>query len=49
MRRVHDLRDRLLDEVKKEMGVDTVGLASRVALVASRLDLHLGHHLGERK
>ncbi len=49
MRRVHALRERLLDEVKKELGVDTVALASRVALVASRLDLHLGEHLRDRK
>ena len=49
MRRVHALRDRLLAEVKSELGVDSEDLASRLALVASRLDVHLGHHLRDAK
>ena len=45
MRRIHTLRERLLEELKKELGVDSVALASKVELVASRLDIHLGRHL----
>ncbi len=48
MRRVHALRERLLDEVKKELGVDSRALAKEMALVESRLDLHLTERLRAR-
>jgi len=45
LRRINGLRDKLLDEVKRELELDSSELVSNMALVRSRLDFHLAHGL----
>jgi RNA polymerase sigma-70 factor len=44
-RRILALRERLLHEVKSQLGLDSRGLASRMDLIRSQLDLHLSQLL----
>jgi RNA polymerase sigma-70 factor (ECF subfamily) len=45
VRRVQALRAALLAEIKRELALDSAELESRLALVESRLDMHLERHL----
>jgi RNA polymerase sigma-70 factor, ECF subfamily len=43
LRRINALRDKLLDEVKRELEINSSELVSNMALVRSRLDFHLAN------